>query len=291
MRPRPHHRCVQRNAHASSACAGERALPALRAPTTPTSADHAQTSGREAFAPRGSDASLATTPVAAVSLLAMVMWAGCAGCGVPFEFTQEGSVVLPVWAQGDCAWGGTLPVDGQPDAVGQLVRWTQERDGDRCAVEAEWMGPLVDMESTRQAVDAQLDEAGLDPRSVGLVITAITPTLQLVPASAAGFGTSELSDGVILEYAGELSVSGSAPVLSFAFRAPGDPLRPALDIDTPPGLLEQVNAAWEARAPLAGAAAGRVVLGLDVLQATGGVPAVELRLGVTVAGEVFAARD
>lgn len=222
------------------------------------------------------------------------MSSACAGCGVPFQFTHEASFLMPVWVAGDCAWSGSFPLDGSFDDTGPLVQWREERDGDRCAVDAAWTGPLLDVEAARGAVEGELGRAGLDPSQTTITFTQIEPNVELVPIAPSmpnASGVSALPEGSILAYSGAISVGADPPLLSFEFTGPGDPLEPHFEVDRSEQLVQTVNTAWQTNVPLSGRASGRLVLALEALQRATEIPLVELRVIVDVKGELLPLDD
>lgn len=117
-------------------------------------------------------------------LAALFVAAGCDGCSFPFETTSQGTIRLSLHTPGaDCSGSGTEPNDnGTPDDTtdDSTITWRHVPNSDVCQLGSDWSGVLVAMANVREDVNDSVEESGLDPSTVQVHITTITPTIDSV---------------------------------------------------------------------------------------------------------------
>lgn len=201
-----------------------------------------------------------------VVLFPVVMATGCGSCTVPFDFEDEGTIVIPLGAVGDCssADNGTFPEDGEPDEDGNLTTFEHANDGTNCTLTASWQGILVDMASTRAEAEQQIGDSGLDPATVKVSITEFAPTVQIVELRDDDADAAlALDDSALVSYAGGINIEGTDGLITVAFAAPGDPTQPTVETNADQNFLDVVNAAYADSAAIPATGGGDAVIALD----------------------------
>lgn len=227
-------------------------------------------------------------------LLAMPM-AGCecvAGLfpAIPFQTESEGTIVFPLGAVGDCTSDddGTVPENGEPDENGNLTTYTHVNDGTTCTLKADWQGRLVDMSDVKAEVDAELEEAGVDPTTVTLRIVSMTPTVQTVILRDDETDEPiDLSADALLGYFGEISVDGDPEIITAGYTAPGDPTVPDVETKDSAALVEQANAAFADGTPLEATGSGNCTISMAQIAEiqVAGQPALVVSFAIGLEGE------
>lgn len=209
---------------------------------------------------------------------------------VPFETESDGVVVFPLGSVGDCtsADDGTVPANGEPDENGNLTTYAHSNDGTVCQLKADWVGSLVNMEDVRAEVDAEIEEAGLDPATVRLKIISMTPTVEtVVLRDDATDEVLELSDEALLGYRGSISVEGDEDIIVASYDGNGDPTVPDVDVKDSATLVELANTSFTEGTPLAASGTGNTSVAMNELPTiqAAGQPALVVTFKIVVAGE------
>jgi hypothetical protein len=209
---------------------------------------------------------------------------------VPFETESDGVVVFPLGSVGDCtsADDGTVPSNGEPDEDGNLTTYSHSNDGTVCQLKADWVGTLVNMEDVRAEVDAEIEEAGLDPANVRLNIISMTPTVETVVLR--DDETDEVLDlgtDALLAYRGSISVEGDEDIIVASYDGNGDPTVPDVDVKDSATLVALANTSFAEGTPLSASGTGNSSIAmaeLPTIQAAG-QPALVVTFKIVVAGE------
>ncbi len=209
---------------------------------------------------------------------------------VPFETESDGVIVFPLGSVGDCtsADNGTVPVDGEPDEDGNLTTYSHSNDGTVCQLKADWVGNLVNMEDVRAEVDAEIEEAGLDPANVRLNIISMTPTVEtIILRDDATDETLDLSTDALLAYRGSISVEGDEDIIVASYDGEGDATVPDVEVKDSPTLVALANTSFAEGSPLAASGTGNTDIAmaeLPTIQAAG-QPALVVTFKIVVSGE------
>jgi hypothetical protein len=209
---------------------------------------------------------------------------------VPFETESDGVVVFPLGSVGDCtsADDGTVPENGEPDENGNLTTYSHSNDGTVCILKADWQGNLVNMEDVRAEVDAELEEAGLDPATVRLRIISMTPTVQtVVLRDDATDEVLELSAEALLAYRGSISVAGDEDIIVASYDGSGDATVPDVEVKESVALVDLANTSFEEGTPLAATGTGNTSVAMSELPTIQGAgqPALVVTFKIVLAGE------
>lgn len=209
---------------------------------------------------------------------------------IPFETESDGVIVFPLGSVGDCtsADNGTVPADGEPDENGSLTVYSHSNDGTVCQLKADWTGNLVNMEDVRAEVDAEIEEAGLDPANVRLNIISMTPTVEtVVLRDDETDEVLELGTEALLAYRGAISVEGDEDIIVASYDGTGDPTVPNVETKESAVLIALANTAFAEGTPLAASGEGNTSIAMTELpQIQGaGQPAIVVTFKIALAGE------
>lgn len=185
-------------------------------------------------------------------------------CDVGFNTDVSESVTLPLAVAGACdasrergaAIEGTLPRDGEPDKNGNLTTFTVTTDGSRCVLHAFWQGVLIDTNVARAKAEADMRDAGIDPRDVDVHISRIDPKVTAVDLDGdAAVG----ADGV--SYRAVIGVPRAPEIFVMEVAPGGDVAHPEVVVNENKRLLRAANDAWRDEVPMP--AVGTVDLVID----------------------------
>jgi hypothetical protein len=208
--------------------------------------------------------------LASIPLALAFAVSGCQGCSFPFETSSDGVIRLSLQSPGpDCADEGSEVLDnGTPDdpSDDSTISWSHNAAANTCALSSTWQGTLLAMAGVRADVEAAIADAGLEGQSVGVEITAITPTIQSVRMVDDIEGdddpdvTAALQD-VVQRYAGCVALGGGGCDA-------GDPASGMFSVTTEGGSLDSpVTAVNDAEGLVA--AANAAIAGEDNVGGTG----------------------
>lgn len=178
------------------------------------------------------------------------------GCSYPFEVDVSSAVTLPLGAAVNCAEAnagvleGTIPANGEPDKHGNLTRFEHRfsEEGNRCALHAEWEGPLVDMEAMRADAEDEMRKLGLEPDDVDVYIREIEPRV-----TAVGFDGGDLPGGV--SYRANVGVPNASKVIMLEAAEGSNLMEPKVTMGpNQRRLLRNANKAYREREPMPGIA-------------------------------------
>jgi hypothetical protein len=209
---------------------------------------------------------------------------------IPFDTETDGVVVFPLGTVGDCtsADDGTVPVDGNPDADGNLTTYSHSNDGTVCQLKADWIGNLVNMDEVKAEVDAEIEEAGLDPANVRLNIVSMTPTVKTVVLRDDETDDEiELGTDGLLAYRGSISVEGDEDIIVASYEGDGDPNTPDVEVKESAVLIANANASFADGTPLAASGTGNTSIAMTELPTVqaAGQPALVVTFSIALSGE------